>query len=123
MLQGFLDCVLCDLVEGDPADFLAALLQLQRLGQVPADRFTFAVRVRCEEDLIRFLDFLAEFCQNISLSPDRDVLWLVVMLHIDPQLGFREVADMAVARIHHIGRAEEFFYGLHLCRRLNNNKF
>ena len=86
MLQGLAHCVLRDLIEGDAAYLFIGLVQLQGLHEMPADRLALAVRVRREIDLIRLFYFFSELGKHISLAPDRDILRLIAVLHIDPQL-------------------------------------
>ena len=69
---------------------------------MPADGFSFAVRVRCEVNLVRFLHFFPKFCENIAFSANCDILWFISVLDIDAELRFGKVANMSLTRIHHI---------------------
>ena len=89
---------------------------------MPADCLSLAVRVRCEINAVRLFHFLAELREDLSLAADGDVFRLIVVIHVDPQLGLRKIPHMALACVHGIIAAEELFDGLYLCRRLNDDK-
>ena len=78
MLQSFFHRRLRNLVKGNPERLLR--IQIQCRDKMPADRFSLAVRVRCQIDFVRLLHFLAKSCQYISLTADRDVLWFIIIL-------------------------------------------
>ena len=58
MLEGFLDCILGDLIEGDPV----ALLVLKRKCriQMPADSLSLTLRVGCKIDIICLFYFFSK---------------------------------------------------------------
>ena len=116
--NGFRDRALCNLVERDPEDLmlLHKILQPQRRDQMPRDCFSLAVRVRCQIYFIRFLHQLAQRSEQLALSADRNIFRFVVMLHIDAELTFGQVADMPHAGGDLILRAQEFLDRLHLRR-------
>ena len=117
MLQGLLDGILRNLIKGNSLYLaVSVLFQLQCLGQMPGDGLSLAIRVRCEIDVVCFLDLLAESGQHISLSPDGDVLRFVIILRIKAQLAFGKIPHMSAGGVHGIVGSQEFFYCFHLCR-------
>ena len=87
---------------------LSFLVQFKRVDQVPGDRFSFAVFVSCENDA-RPLSWRAfgDFRRPVPLFRD-DIGRLKVVLYVDADLAFREIADMAVGRFDDKILADEF---------------
>ena len=81
--------------------------------KLPANFMHFIIN-RCErgEDL--------EFGQDITFPPDGDILWVIVISCVDPQLTFGQISHMAVRGIHLIIGSQKFLDGLYFCRRFHN---
>ena len=106
-----------DLVEGDPGDLLVLrLVELEGGLQVPGDRLSLAVRVRCQIDPVRLFDKLAQSRQELALAADGDVLGLVIVLDVDPHLALGQVADVSVGRGHLVAGPQKFLDRLYLGR-------
>lgn len=55
---------------------------------MPRNRFPFPVGVSRKINLVRLFDLFAKLCENISLTPDRNIFRLKIMLYIDTKLAF-----------------------------------
>ena len=108
-----------DLVKGDAVGGVG--VQPQDVGQMPADGFAFAVRVGRQQNAVGVLGLAFEFLDELFLAFDADVLGRIAVLHINAQLGSRQVPDMAHAGGDLIVIAQIFANGLRLCRRLHDH--
>ena len=88
---------------------------------MPADGFAFAVRVGRQQNAVGVLGLAFEFLDELFLAFDADVLGRIAVLHINAQLGSRQVPDMAHAGGDLIVIAQIFANGLRLCRRLHDH--
>ena len=132
VLERLLDRVLGDLVEDDATH---RNLRLEHLREMPADRFAFAVGVGREQQLGRVLDRGLQMRDLLLLVVGNDVvrrevavdvdaeaaplLFLDLLGHLGGRLG--QIADVAVARLDAILRAEEASQRLRLRRRLHDD--
>ena len=89
---------------------------------MPGDRFTFAVRVRCQIDAVCFFDLLAQVGEQFAFSADRYIFWLIIILNIDAHPALGKVSYMTVACRHVIIGTEKLLYGLYLCGGLHNDQ-
>ena len=89
---------------------------------MPGDRLSLPVRVGRQIDPVRLLHFLAQLCQDFSLSADRNIFWLIVVLYINSKLTFGQISHMPVGSVYLIAASQEFFNCLHLCGRLHDHK-
>jgi len=117
--HALLHAFLRDLVKGHAV--VAVGVQAQDIGQVPADGFALTVRVGREDDAVRVLGLALELLNELFLALDADVLGRIAMLHINAQLGSRQVPDMAHAGGDLVVIAQIFANGLRLCRRLHDH--
>ncbi len=114
VLQRFFDRRLRDLIKSNAVNFL--VFQFQRREQVPGNSLPLAVRVRCQIYLLGFLHFFSQIRQNVSLPPDRNILRLKIMLHINSERAARKIPHMAVAGRHFIISPQKLLDRLHLGR-------
>ena len=108
-----------DFVKGDAVGGVG--VQPQDVGQMPADGFAFAVRVGRQQNAVGVLGLTFEFLDELFLAFDADVLGRIAVLHINAQLGSRQVPDMAHAGGDLVVIAQIFANGLRLCRRLHDH--
>ena len=52
---------------------------------MPGDRFSLAVRVRCQINTVCLLDLFAQAGEKFALSADRNILRFVIVLDINSQ--------------------------------------
>ncbi len=109
---------LCNLIKGDAVYLLP--LQLQRVIQMPGDRFALPVRIRCQIDLLGFFYFFSESGENIALSPDRNIFQFKIIFRRKAKLTLWQITNMSVARHHLIVCPQKFFDRFHLCGRFHN---
>ena len=117
VLDGVQDGSLGNLIEHDSLGGLG--VQFQCFLQMPSDGLSFAVLIGCEPHHVGVLHSFLEFAHQRAFVVANLVLRLVVVVHVDTHLFFREVADVAVTRLHGVVFAEKFLDGLCLSRRLN----
>ena len=110
--QGGVDRRLGDLVELNPSRVSKA----EGFLQVPGDRLAFTVRVRSEIDFAGVLDSSPQFGDNVLSLRDDDVGRREVVLQVNRQLLFREVADVPHARLDLIVCPQKAFERLGLGR-------
>jgi hypothetical protein len=74
---------------------------------MPRDRLAFAVGVRCEEDVGRGFDGALKLFDHVALAFNGKVARREIVLHVDAERGFREVAHVSDRGLHDItGRQE-----------------
>ena len=103
MPDGLLHRVLRDFVERDAGDLFVLVLLIiepECRDEMPGNGLPLAVRVGCEINAVRLLHFLAERCQQLTLSADGDIFRLIIMLDVNAHLALRKVADMPLRRDH-----------------------
>ena len=125
MARGMADRVLHGLF-GDFVKLDAALLRridVQHIGQMPGNGFSFAVRVGCEINNVRSLGFFADARQNIAPAPNGDIFHGKVVAGVYADLRFGQIAHMALRGLHLIALPQKFFDGLCLGRRFHNHQF
>ena len=89
---------------------------------MPGDRFSLAVRVRCEVDPVRLAGFLPEVREKFSLAADRYIFWLISMIDINSHSALGEISDVTVTGRHLIIGSEKFLDRLYFGRRLYNDQ-
>ena len=94
MLDRILDNVFGNGVESDAARLILGNTEFVR--QMPGNGFAFAVRVCCEKDFIGILRFFFERADDIAFAADIDIMRRKVILDINAERAFGQVADMAV---------------------------
>ena len=67
---------------------------------MPRNGFSFTVRVSCQIDLICLFDLFSQLGKDIALAADRNIFWLIVVLYINTELAFRQIAYMSARSIH-----------------------
>lgn len=63
--------------------------------QMPRNRLALAVGVSRKINLFAFLGLFFQFLDHIAFSNDVDIFRLKIMLDINPDFTFRQIADMA----------------------------
>ena len=130
---GFADGRFGDLVEHHA---LYRHLGLECFKQVPRDRFTFAVRVCCQQEFVGLLELGAQVGDLLFLVGGHDVDRVEALLRVDaefcPRLVFvlrgdvggaaRQVTDVAHRCFHDVIVAEILLYLLRLCRGLHDHE-
>ena len=106
MEHRLVDRVRRDLVENDPADRLR--VRIGRGNQMPRDRFAFAVRVGGEDHFASGIDALFEILDRFDFVARNEVLRREVVVDIDAERAFRQVADVTHRRLDRIAAAEVF---------------
>ena len=91
--------------------------------QMPADRFTFTVRVCREIDLGGVLCLFADPAEDIAPAADRDVFQVKIMIDVNAELAFWKITHMALGRFDFISFSEIFPDGLGLCGRFDDDQF
>ena len=81
MLQGFLYGILGDLIESDSVTFFIS--ESKGCLKMPADCLSFTVRVRCEINVIRLLNFLSQRSKYFALSSYSNVFRLEIIIDIN----------------------------------------
>ena len=118
--EGRFHRALGDLVERHAVDVL--LFERELLGQVPADRLPFPVRVCRDVEDLRALGGLLEVVEDLLLARDHHVLRLEALLRIDAERRLGQIPDVAHRRLHDELRIEVLLNGLHLRRRLDDDE-
>ena len=105
MLESFVDSFLSDLME----DYsLVCLFFTDGLGQMPGDRFSFAVRICCEIDAFGSLSGFLEVIYVGSLLFGDDVLRRERILDIDAHGALGKITDVT------FGCGDDISFGKHL---------
>ena len=112
MLQRVLDRLLGNFVELDAAGLGG--VQIERMGQMPGNGLSLAVRVGCEIDAGCIFGFLFDAGQNVAPAADGDVFHFKIMVRVHTQLRFGQIAHMALRGLHVIALAQEFLNRLGL---------
>ena len=112
--------LLRDLVERQPVNL--PLLALELLGEMPADRFAFAIRVGRDVDVGRVLGGVLELLDDLLARLDRFVLLGEVVVDVHAELALRQVADVAHRRDDLVVAPEILVDGLGLRRRLDHDQ-
>ena len=98
------------------------LLAAQLFGQVPADRFAFAVRVGRDVDRFRRLGGLLQLLDDLRAVGKDDVSGLEAGVDVDAQLALGQVADVAHRRDDFVVAPQIFVDRLRLRRRLDDDQ-
>lgn len=89
---------------------------------MPGDGLALAIRVRCKIDGVAALGGLFELADELLFASDGLVDRLEVVLDVDAELAFGQVAQMAHAGLDLVVFAEIFSNGFRLCRRLDDHQ-
>ena len=119
--HALLHALLGDLIEGHAVGLVG--VEAQDVGQMPADGFTFTVRVGRQQHTVGVLGLALQLFDELFLAFDADVLRRIVMLDVDAQLGGGQIADVAHAGRNFVVFAQIFADGLRLGRRLHDDEF
>ena len=68
---------------------------------MPSNGFTFAIGVSCQVDRIGILGRLAQLGEHFTLSANRHVSRLKVILYVNAQFFRRQITHVAHARLYH----------------------
>ncbi len=90
--DGLLHRILRDLSELNPA---LIFVYLQDMGKVPSDGLALPVRVRGNQDAVRFLGRLPQFLEDWTFAANGNVFWFKVVFNIYAKLAAGEVTHMA----------------------------
>ena len=107
-------------MENDP--FGRNRVQSEHLAQVPADRFSLAVLIRCQPDLVRLSGDLLQFPDNLFLVFRYDIPGFVSLLDINAHVILLQIPDVSKATFYLEIIPEYLFNGLCLGRRLNDQE-
>ena len=118
--DGLADHPLGDLVEGDPEGL--AVVQIQKLLQMPADGLPLPVRVRGQIDHVAALGGLLQVADNVLFALDRAVVGLEIVLNVHAQGALGQVPQVAHAGLHLIAGTQIFTNGLCLGGRLHDHE-
>jgi hypothetical protein len=121
MFEGREHTFLGDLVEHQPSDLLL-VAAAELLGKMPSDGLSLAIGVGCDEDLVDSLGAVLEVLQNLLTARDHFIRRLETVVHIDAELAFGQVADVAHRGDDLVVPAEIFVDGLRLCRRFHHDQ-
>ena len=113
--------ILGDLMERDTVQIICRKTEFLR--QVPADGFSFTVRVCCEIDVVGFLRLLLQILYRVCLVLGNDIGRFKIIFNINTEAVLaldREIADMSLAGNDGIVFSEIFGDRLGLRRRLYN---
>ncbi len=119
--NGTLDCCFCNLVKCNAADRLF-LVQIQRVQQMPADGFPFAVRVSCKEYFVRIFRIPPQLAQKLAFAADGDIFGFKIILDVNTQLAFRQIADMPHGSLNFIAAPQKFADGRSFRGRFHDNQ-
>ena len=119
MLYSLLNSGLRNFIEDNAA--VRIWIQPQNKGQMPGNGLSFAVGVACQIDFIGILGIFLKCLDEVPLAADIDVFRCEIMLDIDAELTFRQIAQMSHRSAHHVFSSQIFFDGLGLSWRLNND--
>ena len=102
MLQRFLNRIFRNFIKGDAVYLFTRFFQVQRLGQMPGNRLTLTVGVRCEIYFFRFFHFLTQIGKDISFTAYGNVFRFVIVFNINSHTALGQVPDMSVAGRHFV---------------------
>ena len=133
LLQGAADRLLGDLVEHHPLDLH---LGREELEQVPADAFALTVFVRGQQQLIRALEGILQFLDDLFLVLGHHIQRFEVVVGVDPEIGpllafvgrrnfagvVRQVAHMAHGGLHPEGLGQKATDGAGLGGALDDDQ-
>src|SRR5690606_13407955 len=97
-------------------------IQLQRLHQVPRDGLAFSIRVGGQQDPLRLFCTFSQFIQNFSLAANRNVAGGKVVIHVDAELAFGQIANVADAGLYRVSAAQKLADGPGLGRRFHDHE-
>ena len=120
VLERFLDSGFRNLVKHDALGF--GDVDTERFCEMPGDGFALAVLIGREDDALGFGRF---FFQKVHLLPGfgwDDVLRCEVILDINPELGTRQIADVAIGGLHDKILSEESADRSRLCGTFDDNE-
>ena len=89
---------------------------------MPRYRFSLAIRVRCEIDMISGFCFLSDLLDDVASAAKSDVLRFKIVLHVDAERALRQIAHVAVGSNDFVFRAEILLDRLSLRGRLNDDQ-
>ena len=96
---------------------------LENLYQVPADAFSLAVLISCQDQFVGSLELVLDLGEYLLLGFVYDIFGLVAVADIDAEVVLRKRPDMAVAGHHGAVRTQKTSDCLGLGRRLDDNYF
>ena len=105
MLDRFPDRRRRDLMESDAHRRFR--IHIEKFGQMPGNGFPFAVRVRREKDVFRFIRFLLQLPDHIFPAVRMNVLRPEAVLHIHAERALRQIPQMPHRRHDPVVRAED----------------
>ena len=120
MIHSVFDARLCDLVEGHTVGLVH--IDTEHLRQMPRNRLALAVGVRCKKNRVAFFGGLFKILDQILLALDIDIHRCEIMVDVDAELAFGQIADMAHRRNDFKILAEVFFNRFRLGGRLHDDK-
>ena len=94
----------------------------EQFDQVPADCFTFAIRVSREEQGVSFLQCLLDGVDMLFIALDDLVLHGEIEVRIDRPFFGQQIAHMTIGGQHFVVLAKVLFDGLALGGRLDNDQ-
>ena len=117
------DGLLSDGIEGNAVDLVGQRLALlQQFADVPADRFSFAIRVSRENEAVRLLGVVGDFLEAALLVAIEFPVHREILVRAHAAILGRQIADMAVAGQNLEVLAEVFFDGFRLGRRFYDDE-
>ena len=120
MRERVLNRLFGDLVEGQTMNL--ALLALELVLDVPADRFAFAVRVGRDVDVSGIFGRVSQLLDDLLARRNRLVLFRKLVLDVHAQLALGQIADVSHRRDDLVVAAQVFVDRLRLRRRLHHDK-
>ena len=73
-------------------------IHIQKLRQMPGDRFAFAIRVRCQKDIAALVRRFLQILDDIRPIRRVDVLRRKAILYIDPHGTLGEITQVSHGR-------------------------
>ena len=125
-LPGFLESCLDrfggDFVEQHPEDLLPlGLVGGEHVGQMRADRFAFAVRVRGKIDSVSFLTGFLQLRHHLGLARNHFVGGLEPILHVNAKILLRQVFHVAEGSFDAVVAPQILVDGFRLGRRFHDD--
>ena len=120
VLEGLTDRVARDLVKDHAIKF--QLPGVQKLVQVRADGFPFAVRVCGQVDGVRLAGRSLQLVDDVLLGRDDDVVGLEVLLDVDAEVLLGQVHDVPHRGLHRVAGPEVLVDGFRLGRRFHDDE-
>src|SRR5574341_985217 len=114
------DGALGDLVERDPVD--ALLVDVELLGEVPADRLPFPIRVGGDVERIDLLGCALQLVEDLLLAGRDDVFRLESLLRIHAELRLRQIAHVPHRGLDDVFRVQVLLDRLHLRGRFHHHQ-